>query len=252
MLTYGTDVSSNNTIEQVNPAGTEFTIVKATEGLNYVNPVMGDQVARAREAGRVVGWYHLLWPGNIVGQINHFLSTIDAQPGDLLAVDWEVTTSGTLATCAEKDQALAQLKGARPSHRVLLYCDRYRWLRVDTTSDCGDGLWIADYAAPAGAPGIQHPWTIHQYSASGGLDHDAYNGSLLQLKSWAAGAPTPKPGPAPKPSPAPKPTVYIVREGDTLSSIAEEHGVTLAALEAANHLIPNPNYIVPGWRITIP
>jgi spore coat assembly protein SafA len=43
-----------------------------------------------------------------------------------------------------------------------------------------------------------------------------------------------------------------VQHGDTLSSIAAEHGVSLAALEAANPQINNPNVIYPGQRISIP
>lgn len=47
--------------------------------------------------------------------------------------------------------------------------------------------------------------------------------------------------------------VYTVQPGDTLSGIAAQFfGVTLAALEAANPQIANPNLIVPGQVIRIP
>jgi spore coat assembly protein SafA len=45
---------------------------------------------------------------------------------------------------------------------------------------------------------------------------------------------------------------YIVQHGDTLSSIAAHHGVSLAALEAANPQLHNPNLIYPGEHIAIP
>jgi GH24 family phage-related lysozyme (muramidase) len=45
---------------------------------------------------------------------------------------------------------------------------------------------------------------------------------------------------------------YSVRSGDTLSSIANGHGVSLAALEAANPQIRNPNVIVVGQVIHMP
>ncbi|HEY0179226.1 MAG TPA: LysM peptidoglycan-binding domain-containing protein, partial [Dokdonella sp.] len=45
---------------------------------------------------------------------------------------------------------------------------------------------------------------------------------------------------------------YTVQHGDTLSAIAAQHGVSLAALEAANPQIRNPNVIYPGDRIAIP
>ncbi|KRE99999.1 hypothetical protein ASG87_13510 [Frateuria sp. Soil773] len=48
------------------------------------------------------------------------------------------------------------------------------------------------------------------------------------------------------------PEVYYVRSGDSLSGIAQRFGVSLAALEAANPQVSNPNLIFPGERLTIP
>lgn len=45
---------------------------------------------------------------------------------------------------------------------------------------------------------------------------------------------------------------YTVRHGDTLSSIAAQKGVSLAALRAANPQIRNPNLIFPGQSIALP
>jgi spore coat assembly protein SafA len=45
---------------------------------------------------------------------------------------------------------------------------------------------------------------------------------------------------------------YVVQQGDTLSGIAQTFGVSLAALEAANPQIPDPNLIFPGQVITVP
>jgi LysM repeat protein len=45
---------------------------------------------------------------------------------------------------------------------------------------------------------------------------------------------------------------YIVKAGDTLTEIAAEHGVSLAALEAANPQVHNPDLIRPGEHINIP
>jgi nucleoid-associated protein YgaU len=46
-------------------------------------------------------------------------------------------------------------------------------------------------------------------------------------------------------------TAYVVRAGDSLTAIAKAHGVTLAALVAANHLDP-AKPIVPGQRLRVP
>jgi len=53
-------------------------------------------------------------------------------------------------------------------------------------------------------------------------------------------------------SPAPKGGSYTVRAGDTMSGIASSHGLSLAALRAANPQIGNPNLIFPGQTLHIP
>jgi hypothetical protein len=45
---------------------------------------------------------------------------------------------------------------------------------------------------------------------------------------------------------------YLIQPGDTLSGIAASHGVSLAAVEAANPQFSNPNLIYAGQRIEIP
>ncbi len=59
----------------------------------------------------------------------------------------------------------------------------------------------------------------------------------------------PLPGPPPPPVPG---ITYIVQPGDTLFSIAQQFGVSLAALIAANPQIADPNLIFPGQFITVP
>jgi LysM repeat protein len=53
------------------------------------------------------------------------------------------------------------------------------------------------------------------------------------------------------PGPTPVKT-YVVKPGDTLSAIAVHLGVTLAALEAANPQVSNPDLIWPGQVLHVP
>ena len=46
--------------------------------------------------------------------------------------------------------------------------------------------------------------------------------------------------------------MYVVKKGDTLTSIARKFKVTLAALKAANPQIKDPRKMQPGDKITIP
>lgn len=75
----------------------------------------------------------------------------------------------------------------------------------------------------------------------------------------ASPAPTDTPPPSPTPAPAtPPPTVaptpqrtYVVQEGDTLAAIAQQFGVAVPTIQAANG-IEDPNEIVIGDVLVIP
>lgn len=164
--------------------GLSFVFIKATEGTSYVNPRMAEQASWARKNNLVVGFYHFLRPGSMSDQVKFFLDKAPKQAGDILALDWE---DGGV-NCASKDEALAALKASSPNHKTVLYCNRDTWLGSDTTSQCGDGLWIADYTVSGVTPGqprIQHPWTFHQYTDTP-IDKDLANfPTVAALKAWA-------------------------------------------------------------------
>ncbi len=193
----GVDVSAYQP-STFSTTGLDFALIKATEGRSYVNPRMNAQAAHARSAGLVVGFYHFLWPGNVDAQARYFVDRCASVEGDVLAVDWETTGEGTRATCAEKDAFLKRVKTLRPSHRVILYCNRDFWLNRDTTSYAGDGLWIADYVS-AGHPRITATWLFHQY-AEHPLDKSvARFDSRSAMRAWAGGSSASGSGYAPFP-----------------------------------------------------
>lgn len=161
--------------------GLSFAFIKATEGTHYVNPLMTQQATWARSNGLIVGFYHFARPGSMSDQAAYFVDKAASVEGDLLAIDWE--DSGV--SCADKDALLTHTKSLRPGHKVVLYCNKYYWLNVDHTSDCGDGLWIADYASPAGNPGIHHPWVFQQYSDTPVDANVANFADVISLKKWA-------------------------------------------------------------------
>jgi LysM repeat protein len=102
-----------------------------------------------------------------------------------------------------------------------------RWHLVrwgETLSSIGR-MYGVSYLAIAQANGIRNPSRI-------------YAGTWLYIPY---GPPYPPPGPR----------IYVVRYGDTLSSIARRFGATVGAICQANHLW-NPNYIRVGQRLIIP
>jgi putative chitinase len=88
--------------------------------------------------------------------------------------------------------------------------------------------------------------TVWAISAANGIANPnyIYVGQRLVIPT---GAP---PGPPPGPPPGGR-TIYVVRYGDTLSSIARTFGTTVWAISAANG-ISNPNCIYAGQRLVIP
>ncbi|MGI5458127.1 glycoside hydrolase family 25 protein [Streptomyces sp. CA-249302] len=179
----GIDVSAYQS-SSYDTDGLSFVFIKATEGRSYVNPRLAAQTKHGRDAGLVVGFYHFLWPGNLEAQAEYFVKHAPEKAGDILAVDWETTSSGTHASNAEKDLFIRKVKELRPSHQVILYANRDFWLNVDTTSYAGDGLWIADYVT-AGKPRIKAKWRFHQYSSEPHDKDVADFEDKAALKEWA-------------------------------------------------------------------
>jgi len=60
------------------------------------------------------------------------------------------------------------------------------------------------------------------------------------------------PSPEPTPVPAPTPTIHVVSEGETLSRIARDYGLTLDELLAANPQITDADRIAIGDEVIIP
>ncbi len=185
-MLHGVDVSSYQP-SGYSTSGLSFVFIKLTEGLSYVNPKWVAQRTTARRAGLVTGFYHYPHIANSpTSEADHFLAQINLAAGDILCLDWE--WYGQKVTDARarsyKDAWIAHVKAKAPKHRVVLYSDRSNWLNVDTDSNCGDGLWIADHTT-AGHPRIKHHWTFHQYADSP-LDKDLANfATVAALRSWA-------------------------------------------------------------------
>lgn len=200
----GIDVSSYQSTSY-STSGLSFVGIKVTEGLGYVNPKWTGQRATARTAGLVTIFYHYPHPANsATAEADHFLAQINLAAGDVLCLDWEWYGQTVTSQQARdyKDAWLAHVKAKAPGHKVGIYSDTSSWKNVDTNSNAGDFLWIADYTT-AGQPRIKAKWLFHQYSDQP-TDLDVANFATVDaLKAWAGvSTPTPKPPPPPTPAPA--------------------------------------------------
>lgn len=111
-----------------------------------------------------------------------------------------------------------------------------------------------------GPTGVAYHVSPIQYAE---LNRPAYTdyGTAPKPKPKAVAKPQAAPKAAPKPKPKPvtakaKPAVrtktsptYTVQRGDNLTKIAQEHKISLGALEAKNRQISNYNEIRPGQKI---
>jgi hypothetical protein len=184
---YGVDVSA---YQGSNITGwldaRDFCFVKITEGQHTVDSGWSSRISQVRDAGLVVGAYHFAHPENPVsGDAQNFITTYGPalKPGDLIALDWEITgglswSSGT----AWKDAWIKQVQEAFPENLVGLYCNTSTWLS-ETSSKYGDFLWIASYGVDD--PGIEADWKIWQYTSSPVDTDKAKFSSRSAMKTWA-------------------------------------------------------------------
>ncbi|PWI41315.1 glycoside hydrolase family 25 protein [Streptomyces sp. ICBB 8177] len=185
-MLHGIDISSYQS-SGYPTSGLSFVFIKVTEGMSYVNPKWKAQRTTARDAHLVTGFYHYPHIANSpTAEADHFLAQLDLAAGEVVCLDWEWYGQKVSDAKARsyKDAWIAHVRSEAPGHRVVVYCDRSNWVTVDTDSNCGDGLWIADYTTP-GKPRIKHHWTFHQYADSPQDKNVANFASVDALRAWA-------------------------------------------------------------------
>lgn len=170
--------------------GKKFCIIKAEEGV-----VMDDMLAAhhkaAKAAGMLLGYYDFFHPKiNAFAQAQKILAIVGPlQPGDLgFVIDWE-TTDGVPAFADMKD-------GYAYLTTIQAACGKVPWvyggpyflqaLGLDARFSVFP-LWVAHYGVAC--PLVPQPWnywSMWQYTGSGGVDLNKFNGPLTQLEKFTA------------------------------------------------------------------
>jgi lysozyme len=153
-------------------AGMRFAFIKATEGLDDVDPRFVQNWQGSRAAGLLRGAYHFLHPDlDARQQAAHFLAVVtldtDALPP---ALDVEVTNGverAVLTACIETWLAAVEAAlGCKP----VVYTDPSFW-RDNVGANLGSyPLWLACYAPQPEVPADWPTWTFWQHSQSGRVD----------------------------------------------------------------------------------
>lgn len=205
MALYGYDISKWQSVGTGDSAK-DFVIIKATEGVGYVDGSCDKHYQRAKSQGKLLGVYHFARPDLNKGldgakrEAQYFVQNIQGYIGDaILVLDWEQS-----GTTAQTDWAKAWLDEVYrlTTVRPLIYMsasvvNANNWSAISGNN----GLWIAGYP---NAYNVKNPptptaknmpykigtwkfWAIWQYSSSAGtLDRDIANMDGTAWRKYAA------------------------------------------------------------------
>lgn len=180
----------------VRASGHEFAMVKATEGLDYVNPHFVEDGIGMRAAGVARGAYHYAdVRQSPEAQAAFFASTAmpivaGGLPPVLDLEDAKGLPPGAVIDWTHRYlNAVQTLTGRQPI--IYTYPNFWRTAMANTTEFTQYPLWIADYNggnAPGPLPGGWRHWTFWQYTDSGripgvnaAIDLNYYGGGLGDL-----------------------------------------------------------------------
>lgn len=272
----GIDISGWQAGLDAGKIAADFVIIKATEGVGYVNDWCDRHYQQALAAGKKLGVYHFARNGSndAIAEAEFFLKNIQGYiKKAVLVLDWE--DGGHMHDVAWAKRWLDHVynkTGVKP----MIYMSESVVNSHDWSSVAGAdyGLWVAKYRDNAAdfnynmelagnVPSVRYwkGYAMWQWTSSGrldgwggNLDCNEFYGDKAAWDKYAGGAPT-APSNAgqiahPQPAPAnPEPT-YTVKPGDTLSGIAAKYGTTYQHLAAING-IQNPNLIYAGQVIRV-
>lgn len=178
-------------------SGKTFAIVKATEGIDYVDPTFADHWQDVREHGLLRGAYHFFVAhDDAKTQAEFFLSTVDFEDGDLIPV-LDVETRGQVPSdeLLQGVKTWLELVEGTLGQRPMIYTDTNFWDSLGDASSAADGfghhpLWVAEYSSdgprlPEGWKG----WQLWQFTqkgrvagVTGEVDLSAFQGTADDMK----------------------------------------------------------------------
>ncbi|MVB11836.1 Glycosyl hydrolases family 25 [Caprobacter fermentans] len=181
MQLKGIDIShwqGNPDFQRVKAAGIHYVIIKATEGVDYVDPCFHANSKAALAAGLPIGAYHFLRAGDVNAQARDFLAAIkpyhltwpaavDVESDELVAMGEDRLTDMVLDFCAQVKAA-----GYQPmvySNRNWYYFAKY--IDADRIRAAGIPIWLAWYsnATPESTDRSQLG-DVWQYASDGEVD----------------------------------------------------------------------------------
>ena len=205
----GIDIASYQKGINLGVVPCDFVIIKATQGLSYINPDFERAYKQAKSSCKLLAIYHYANGVGAVKEADFFIKVIGNRIGEaILVLDWEGAQNpqfgkNDVAYVKAFCDRVYESTGVRP----LVYmsksvCRAHDWSSVASNY----ALWAAQYANNNTTGYQSHPWTdsrsygawdapvIFQYSSkgrlngwSGNLDLDIAYLTAEQWKAYATG-----------------------------------------------------------------
>ena len=184
----GIDISSYQAELNAGIVPSDFVIIKATEGTNYINQTWEEQAGQVIQTNKLLGFYHFASTGNPITEADFFISVVKNYIGKaILVLDFEAGAINAWGNVGAR-QFLNRVKektGINPMIYMSAEVTRqFNWSIISSTNT----LWVAQYASMSPTGYQSEPWTdgkgygawssatIHQYSSAGSLAN--WNGNL--------------------------------------------------------------------------
>ena len=193
---HGIDTSHHNgdiDWHQVHNSGFVFAFVKATDGLDYLDPTFIDHFAKAKKAGILRGPYHFYETNDDgAGQAEWFIKNVTLEPGDLPPVVDIERIKPPVAGNLHKQFAifLAKLEQHYGRHPII-YTGRKFWEHAMREHFPRNQLWIAEYDVDEPTIPVEWAdWSFWQYTEEltvpgvpTAVDGTYFNGDAKSLRA---------------------------------------------------------------------
>ena len=145
MALKGIDISKWQAGIDLSKVDCDFVIVKATEGIGYVDRKCDSFYQQAKRLGKKLGFYHFARPRNdAVREAQYFYNNTKNYFGEAIPIlDWEAENKSDVAWAKRWLDEVYRLSGVKP----LIYmsesvANAYNWSSV---ANADYGLWVAKY-----------------------------------------------------------------------------------------------------------
>ena len=141
----GIDISHHQKGMDLSKVDFDFVIIKATEGIGYVDECCDGFYQQAKKLGKKIGFYHFARPVNdAVKEAQFFYNNTKNYFHEAIPVlDWEMENKWDVAWAKRWLDEVYRLSGVKPMiYMSLSVVNGYNWSSVVA----GDyGLWVASY-----------------------------------------------------------------------------------------------------------